>query len=99
MIVAMLILHGLLAVTLLGALPHQALAVVPTGASPGPRSFFDRFRKVNSAAYAGPIVLIFVLTALWGGLLYPQYRTDVRPALEDYGMTFANGVFEIKEHL
>ena len=99
MIVAMLIVHGLLAVTLLGALTHQALAVMPATASPGPRSFFDRFRRVNSAAYAGPIVVLFTITALWGALLYPQYRIDVRPSLEDFGLTFGNGIFEIKEHL
>ena len=99
MIVAMLILHGLLAVVLLGALTHQSLAVMPLGTSPGPRSFFDRFRRVNSPAYATPIVILFVLTAMWGGLVYPQYRIEVRPTLEDYGMSYANGVFEIKEHL
>jgi len=39
------------------------------------------------------------LTALGGALLYPQYRIDVRPALEDTQNVAANGVFEIKEHL
>jgi hypothetical protein len=99
MIVAGLIVHGLLAVALLGALTHQALSVVPRGATTGPRSFFARFRTVNSAAYATPIVLLFAITALGGGLLYPAYRVDVRPALEDLQFRAANGIFEIKEHL
>src|SRR5690242_8838691 len=99
MIVALLILHGLLAVTLLGALTHQALSVAPMATRGGPRSFLGRFRSVNSAAYATPIVVLFVLTAIGGSLLYPQYRTDVRPALEDLQLQYANGVFEIKEHL
>ena len=51
MITVLLIVHGLLAVTLLGAITHQALSVVPPS-SPGKRSFFARFRNVNSAAYA-----------------------------------------------
>jgi hypothetical protein len=42
---------------------------------------------------------LFVVTAIGGALLYPQYRIDVRPALEDMRNAAANGVFEIKEHL
>jgi hypothetical protein len=44
-------------------------------------------------------VVLFALTTLGGALLYPQYRIDVRPALEDMQNSAANGVFEIKEHL
>lgn len=97
MITVLLIVHGLLAVALLGAITHQALSVVAPSA--GNRSFVARFRRVNAAAYAGPIVVLFLLTALGGGLLYPQYRIDVRTTLEDLQLRSANGVFEIKEHL
>jgi hypothetical protein len=99
MIVLLLILHGLLAVGLLGAITHQALSVLPVAAGRGPRTFVDRFRGVNGPAYATPIVILFVITAVGGALLYPQYRVDVRPALEDMRNSAANGVFEIKEHL
>ena len=98
MIVALLIVHGLLAVTLLGAITHQAWSLVPRRVA-GPPSFVGRFRSVNSGAYATAIVVLFVVTAIGGGLLYPQYRLDVRTALEDLQMRAANGVFEIKEHL
>jgi hypothetical protein len=98
MITVLLIVHGLLAVTLLGAVTHQAFSTV-TPSSSGKRSFFARFRNVNGAAYAGPIVVLFLLTALGGALLYPQYRIDVRTTLEDLQLRAANGVFEIKEHL
>ena len=99
MIVALLIVHGLLAVALLGAITHQALSVVPRRAAAGPLSFIGRFRGVDSGAYATAVVVLFVVTAIGGGLLYPQYRLDVRTALEDMQMRAANGVFEIKEHL
>jgi hypothetical protein len=99
MIVVLLIVHGLLAVALLGAITHQALSVVPGTPSPGPRSFVRRFRNVNPAGYANAIVVLFCITTACGGLLYPQYRLDVRTALEDMQMRAANGVFEIKEHL
>jgi hypothetical protein len=99
MIVALLIVHGLLAVTLLGAITHQALSLVPRRAAAGPLSFVGRFRGVESGAYATAIVVLFVVTAIGGALLYPQYRLDVRTALEDLQLRAANGVFEIKEHL
>ena len=99
MIVALLIAHGLLAVALLGAITHQAWSLVPRRGSPGPQSFVDRFRSVDSGAYATAVVVLFVVTAIGGGLLYPQYRLDVRTALEDLQLRAANGVFEIKEHL
>ena len=99
MIVVLLIVHSLLAVTLLGAITHQALSLVPRQAATGPLSFVGRFRNVNSGAYATAVVVLFAVTAIGGGLLYPQYRLDVRTALEDMQMRSANGVFEIKEHL
>ena len=99
MIVVLLIVHGLLAVALLGAITHQAWSLVPRQAAAGTMSFVGRFRNVNSGAYATAIVVLFVVTAIGGGLLYPQYRLDVRTALEDQQMRAANGVFEIKEHL
>lgn len=99
MITALLIIHGLLAVALLGAITHQALAVMPIPASSDRRSFFARFRNVNAPAYVGPIILLFVVTSLLGGVLYPHYRIYVRTLLEDMQMRGSNGLFEIKEHL
>jgi hypothetical protein len=97
MITVLLIVHGLLAVALLGALTHQSFAVSrpPTASK---RSFVGRFRGVHTPAFTTVIVLLFVITAIGGGLLYPQYRIDVRTTLEDLQMRAANGVFEMKEH-
>ena len=99
MIVALLIVHGLLAVALLGAITHQAWSVVPRRGAAGTVSFVGRFRTVDSAAYPTAIVVLFVVTAIGGALLYPQYRLDVRTALEDLQLRAANGIFEINEHL
>ena len=99
MIVILLIVHGLLAVVLLGAITHQALSVARRGSAGPARSFVGKFGRVNAAAYARPVVVLFVVTSIGGGLLYPQYRLDVRPALEDLSFRAANGIFEIKEHL
>jgi hypothetical protein len=53
---------------------------------------------VNGPAYASPIVVMFVLTAVLGAF-YPAPRIDVRVLLEDTNSRSANGIFEIKEHL
>jgi len=97
MIIAGLIVHGLLAVFLLGAVTHQAMSVLKR--TPARSSFVDKFGAVNAASYTTPIIALFLVTAIGGALLYPQYRLDVRPTLEDLQMRAANGVFEIKEHL
>jgi hypothetical protein len=98
MIQVLLILHVLVGAALLGAITHQAFAVArPKPVSP-PRSFVDRFRGVNSPTFTNVIVLLFVVSVLFGGLLYPRYRVDVRPTLEDQQLRAANGIFEAKEH-
>lgn len=99
MITILLIVHGLLAVALLGAMTHQALSVRTRRIASGQSSFIDRFRAVSVSAFTNAIVVLFVLTCVGGGFLYPQYRLDVRPVLEEMRFQAANGVFEIKEHL
>ena len=80
MATALLILHGLIAVALLGALTHQTLAAwTPARARPG--SFFGRFRTVPAGSFANAIVVLYVLTAALGAILYLSFRIDVRPAL------------------
>jgi hypothetical protein len=94
----LLILHGVIAAILLGAITHQAFAV-PRGRPPATRaSFVGRYRAVHSPAFTNAVILMFVATFVLGGLLYPRYRIDVRPMLEDMQLRAANGIFESKEH-
>jgi len=97
MITTLLILHGLLAVALLGAITHQAFSTARRTTTA--QSFVGRFRSVGAPHYTNAIIILFIVTSLFGALLYPPYRLDVRPTLEDLDMRAANGVFEIKEHL
>ena len=54
----LLIVHGLVAVALLGAITHQTLSAwAPANARPG--SFFGRFRTVPPAAFANAVVLLY----------------------------------------
>jgi hypothetical protein len=94
----LLILHSLLAVALLGAITHQAIAL-KFGPGSGSTSFAARYRSVDTSAYAGAIVLLFAAGTVIGALLYPTYRMIVRPILELNSLRAANGAFEIKEHL
>jgi len=94
---ALLIIHGLVAVALLGAITHQTLAAwVPTRARPS--SFFARFRAVQPASYANAIIVLYTVTALLGAILYVPFRIDIRPDLERAGQWQALGLFELKEH-
>ena len=97
MATALLIVHGLVAVALLGAISHQALATwAPSRARPN--SFFGRFRGVPSASYANAIVVLYAVTALLGGIVYLDFRINIRPHLERAGEWPALGLFDIKEH-
>lgn len=94
---ALLIVHGLVAVALLGAISHQALATwAPSRARPD--SFFGRFRAVPSASFANAIVVLYALSALLGGIVYLYFRVDIRPDLERAGHWQTLGLFDIKEH-
>jgi hypothetical protein len=85
-----------LAVALLGALTHQSVAVLWPARSK--QTFVSSFRSVSAMSYTNAVVVLFLLTAILGGVIYPTYRITVRPMLEDYRMFAANGTFELKEH-
>jgi hypothetical protein len=98
MIQVLLILHALISVALLGAITHQAFSVGRTKPASPTRTLVRRFQAVNSPTFTNTIVLLFFAGSILGGLLYPRYRVDVRPTLEDLQLRAANGIFEIKEH-
>jgi hypothetical protein len=96
MATALLIVHGLVAVALLGAITHQTLAVwVPSGGRPS--SFFARFRTVPPAAFANAIVVLYVATALLGATVYLYFKVDIQPYLERDRHWHALGLFDLKE--
>jgi hypothetical protein len=93
----LLIVHGLCAVALLGALTHQAISVLwPARARTG--SFVSSLRSVPSATYTNAIIVLFILTAILGSIIYTEYRISIRVTLQDYRMHVPEGAFELKEH-
>lgn len=94
----LLMVHGILAVFLLGALTHQVFGVWWRPAR-GDQSFFGSYRAVRAERYVNTVIILYVLTYLVGGfLLYPEYRYIVRPVLEQLRLNSILGSFELKEH-
>src|SRR5262245_38982475 len=96
MATALLIVHGLVAVALLGAITHQTLAIcVPPGAKP--HSFFGRFRAIPAASFANAIAALYLASALLGALVYLYFKIDIQPILERDRHWHAMGYFDLKE--
>jgi hypothetical protein len=97
MATVLVIIHGLVAIALLGAITHQTLATwAPAGARPG--SFFARFRAVPSVSFAGAIVVLYTVSAILGAIVYLDFRVDITPVLQNSGHWQTLGLFDIKEH-
>jgi hypothetical protein len=96
MATALLILHGLVAVALLGAITHQTLAVWAPS-STHPRSVFGRFRAVQPAGFANAIAVLYVGAALLGAIVYLYFKVDIQPDLERDRHWHALGFFDLKE--
>ena len=91
----LVILHGLLAVALLGSITHQAIAVAwPSRSKVG---FVNAYRAVSSRVYVNANIALFIAVAVLGGVIYPTYRVWVRTSLENARLFPAVGSFEIKE--
>jgi len=94
----LLIVHGILAVFLLGAITHQAIGVSwpVTKRSSG---FVNAIRGVNGMNYTNPVIVLFLVTFTIGTIIYPTYRVNVRTVLQEYRDFKPEGMFEMKEHL
>lgn len=98
MITFLFVMHGLCAIMLLGAITHQALSVWwPVRA--GNANFVARFRAVKAANYVNAVVVLYILTFIFGSIVYPTYRIGARVYMENLRMSATVGSFEVKEHL
>ncbi len=95
MIMYLILLHGLLAVVLLGGITHQAVAVAwPSRSKSG---IANAYRSTNSSVYTNANIVLYLATATLGGIIYPVYRVGVRSFLENARLMAATGSFELKE--
>jgi len=91
--------HGLLAVALLGAITHQAMSVLAPVRQAAGGGFVTRFRAVQGAGYAAAICVLWIVTYLFGAWIYTKYRMYVRIPIEAQGFWKTLGVFDLKEHI
>jgi hypothetical protein len=94
----LLIVHGILAVFLLGAITHQAVGVAWPVTKRG-SGFFHAVRGVNGMSYTNAVIVLFVVTFAIGCIIYPAYRVNVRTVLQEFRFFKPEGMFEMKEHL
>jgi hypothetical protein len=93
-----LFVHLILAVGLLGALTHQAMAAalpVRQAAS----GIVTRFRAVPAAGYATAVCVLWVLTYIVGSFIYTKYRIYIRIPLEAGHYYKTGAFFDFKEHV
>jgi len=89
--------HLLIGVALLGAITHQSVGLLRTSASHGSR-FIERYARVDHTIFTVSITVLFALSVILGGLIYPAYRLQVRVPFEAMSLGWAVGLFELKEH-
>ena len=97
MLTSLLVVHGLVAVALLGAITHQIASLFARGVVTD-RHFVGRYLGVRYERFAWAVVVLYVLVLGLGATLYPSYRVDVRIPFEEMGLGWAIGLFELKEH-
>ena len=96
MTTAILIVHGLVAVALLGAITHQSLATcAPSNAKPS--SFFGRFCAIPAERFANAIIVLYLTSALLGAVVYLYFKIDIQPDLERDRHWHAMGFLDLKE--
>jgi hypothetical protein len=93
----LLFIHMLFAVTLLGAITHQAVSVCWPNRDRA-KSFVGSFRGVSGMKYTNTIIILFLCTAVLGSIIYPNYRINVRTVLHQFHRYKPEGSFELKEH-
>jgi hypothetical protein len=91
----LLIIHGLLAVALLGGLTHQAFATLWPARSSG--GFVTAYRGVAAARFTNANILLYVVTFALGSFIYPAYRVSVRTWIENARLWHISGLFEMNE--
>src|SRR4030081_2684777 len=89
--------HALLAVALLGALTHQAAAVLAPPRAAARGGFATGFRSVSGPSYAAAVCVLWVLAFMLGAWIYARYRLHVRILIEQEQLWKTLGVVELKE--
>jgi uncharacterized membrane-anchored protein len=93
-----LIVHGLMAVALLGAITHQATACWSHSQRNLHSGFTQRFKTVSAKHYTHAVMLLWIICFVMGGFIYTEFRISVRLPLEQQHYFKTMAAFELKEH-
>ena len=91
--------HLILALGLLGALTHQAMAVAFPARHVAGGGIVTRYRSVRASGYASAVCLLWVLTFLVGSFIYTAYTVDIKVPLIAQHYFKTGGFFDFKEHV
>lgn len=102
----LVIVHLLLALTLLGALTHQTVALLwpargpapATAGGPAAPAVTRAYRAVRVSLYTNAVIALYLITAIAGAFMYGAYRLTVLPFFYGHGLKLFGGIFELKEH-
>lgn len=95
-LITLLIVHGLAAFVLLGALSHQVICVwAPVHSRVS--NFVGHLRAVAGSDYVNATVVLYVVTFILGVLVYPDYKLVSFDVLEHHGWMKTLYGFEFKE--
>ncbi len=94
-----LFVHLIFALGLLGALTHQAAAVLLPAHRLSGGGILTRYRAVPASGYASAVCLLWVLTFLLGSYIYTAYSVYIKiPLIEEHYFK-TGGFFDFKEHV
>jgi hypothetical protein len=97
--------HLLVALTLLGALTHQAVTLLwparalQSATADRAPSIVRSYRAVRVNIYTNAVICLYLIAGVIGAFLYGPYRLTVLPFFYANGLKLFGGLFEFKEHL
>ena len=95
LVTVLLILHGLVAVALMGVMSHQAFALLFPAKTTG--GFVTAYRAVSAARFTNACIVLYIVTFVLGSVIYPAYRVSSRIWIETARLWPISGLFEMKE--
>jgi hypothetical protein len=94
-----LFVHLIFALGLLGALTHQAVAVMLPARQTSGGGIVTRYRSVRASGYASAVCALWVLTFLVGSYIYTAYSVYIKIPLIEEHFFKTGGFFDFKEHV
>jgi hypothetical protein len=97
-LIVLLILHGIVAFLLVGALTHQLISVwMPIHERI--KNFFGHLRGVGGTIYVDVVIILYIITFFLGVIIYPDFKLSASTVMVQKGFWKSMDSFEFKEHI